>query len=190
MNSHSKTAIILNGSPRRHGNTAVLVKWLEEALQGQQWATRTHNLYALNFRGCAHCDACKKVFDSHGCALRDDLNPILNEILQADLIVVASPIYCWATSGCMSAALERFYAFSKEERALSLLKGKKMLGAFTSGGDYFDGMELCVAMLKQLCGYCEVSYAATIAAANCTTPYELSQRSTLQQDIANCVASL
>jgi multimeric flavodoxin WrbA len=192
MNNATKTAVILNGTPRAHGNTAVLVKWIEDALKERQWTTTTHNLYQLNFKGCSHCNACRNVMDKIGCVLKDDLQDILNNILRADAIIVASPVYCWAVSGCTSAALDRFYAFFKEVNGeiASLLKGKKVIGAFSSGGDHFDGMELCVAMMKQLCLLGGLEYITTIAAPHCTTPQELLTRSALKEQIVQNIAKL
>lgn len=185
-----KTAIILNGSPRRQGNTAVLVGWLQDALREHGWQFATHNLYQLNFKGCAHCDACRKNATAHGCVLRDDFISILDAISNVQLMIIASPVYCWCVSGCTAAALDRFYALLKDEEGGSLLAGKKFLGAFTSGGDMFEGMELCATMLKNLCRYAGATYAGTIAAHSSTTPQELLTRIALHDEIFAQIAKM
>lgn len=185
----SKTAVILNGSARHNGNTSTLVGWLQEALQKNAWKTITHNLYALNFKGCIHCDCCKKVEDKHGCILKDDLDNVLNSIHEVELIAIVSPVYCWSTSGCMSTALDRFYAFLKEEHK-SLIAEKKILGAFTCGGDAFDGTDLCVSMLKQISTCFSAKYAGTIAATDCTTPDEFLTRHDLKTELFAKVENL
>jgi len=136
-----KHILILNGSPRPNGNTATLINWLKNALQNGELIVSQHDLYPLNFKGCKHCDACKKISENPACILQDDFTPILENIVAANIIVIASPIYCWSFSGCMSTALDRFYCLFKQNSPC-LFAGKKFVGLFTAGGDYFDGMEL------------------------------------------------
>lgn len=178
----NKTAVILNGSPRARGNTAVIAKWFEEALAQRNFTIKHHHLYRMHFAGCMHCDQCKKIPDQPGCILKDDFTPVLQDLADADLILIASPIYFWSISGSMCTALDRIYALCK--RGPTLLAGKKMLGAFTCGGDYFDGMELCVTMLKHICAYTGTDYVGTLAAVNCDDTKELLLRTYLKEEIA------
>jgi multimeric flavodoxin WrbA len=184
-----KSVLILNGSPRANGNTAAAIKIFREALDKQSFTIKQHDLYKLNFKGCSHCDACKKIPDTHGCILKDDLIPILDDIIASNVIVIASPIYCWAVTGCMSGALDRWYSlFSKQ--GSSLINGKKVIGVFSSGGDAFDGMELCVTMLKNICEYGKAIYAGTLTAINSTIPGELLRRQELKTAAEVLVAEL
>jgi multimeric flavodoxin WrbA len=169
-----KTAVVLNGSPRAKGNTAVITQWFEDALRRNGWAVTRFELYRMSYKGCAHCDTCKKVSDRPGCALDDHLSPVLEEIAASPLVAVASPIYCWSVSGCAKAALDRFYCFFKDDK--SLAEGKKMVGLFTAGGDAFDGADLAVEMLKRIAEYGKAEYAGTIAATGCDTPANLRRR--------------
>jgi multimeric flavodoxin WrbA len=175
----NKRAIILFGSPRKNGNTAIAIEHLEEALSKRHWKINKLDLYRMKFKGCAHCDHCKKIASAPACKLQDDLRPTLDDIVDAQLIVLASPVYCWSVSGCVSAALDRFYCFFKADS--SLLAGKKMIGVFTSAGDEFDGMDLCVDMLKRLSEYGQMTFVGTLAGAGCTTPGATRKRTDLKQ---------
>lgn len=176
----SKKAIILNGTPRlKKGNTIVLVNWANELLKQAGWHVEQHDLYKMDFRGCTHCDMCKKIIDKPGCILNDDFNAVLQGLTDADLIVVASPVYCWSVTGSMGSALDRFYALFKNN--ISLMQDKKLLGMFTSAGDAFEGMDLCVSMLKHLCKFGGAEYLDTIAATGCTTQKELLARTELKR---------
>jgi multimeric flavodoxin WrbA len=179
--------VILNGSPRKEGNTATLLKLVEAEFARKKIETKRINLYALDFKGCSHCDACKKFKDRPGCVLPDDFSPILEQIAQTSAIIIASPVYCWGVTGSVKAALDRFYALFKN--GPGLLANKKIAGIFTCGGDYFDGMELCVTMLKHICEYAQANYVATLPAINCAEPDELLQREWLGQRIASFVAN-
>jgi multimeric flavodoxin WrbA len=185
MSKKQKNILVLNGSPRKKGNTAFLVEMLENA--SQKHRIKHYDLYGMKIIGCTHCDACKKVAKRPGCILQDDFNGVLDEILSADVIVIASPVYCWSFSGCVSSALDRFYAYVKKDYRL-ILEGKKIVGVFTSGGDQFEGMELCVAGLKAISGFLNSTYIGSLVAANCSTPNELRQRKNLVVDAKALVA--
>ena len=127
-----KTLIAINGSPRRKGNTATL---LEHAMQGAQSAgasTEMVHLYALDFKGCTSCFACKLKNRPHGtCAMRDDLSPVLEKVKTADAVVFGTPIYFMNMSAGMIAFLERLlfanYIYSDE---IPTVFGKKLPSAF------------------------------------------------------------
>jgi multimeric flavodoxin WrbA len=88
-------AIAINGSPRRKWNTATL---LENALNGCRATgaeTEMVHLYSHAYQGCTSCFSCKKIGGkSYGrCAMRDELSPILDRALQADVLILGSPLY-------------------------------------------------------------------------------------------------
>ncbi len=101
--------VAFNGSPRKKWNTATL---LENALKGaasQGAETKLIHLYDLNFKGCISCFACKTAGGkSYGkCAVEDELAPILEEVLEADAIILGSPIYFLDLTGEMRSFMER-----------------------------------------------------------------------------------
>jgi multimeric flavodoxin WrbA len=176
-----KIAVIFQGSPRKRGNTVLATGCLASALKKRGWLVKTYYLYSMQFRGCAHCDACKKISDKPGCVLKDDLQSVLDIIPQAQALIIASPVYCWSVSGCTSALLDRFYSLIKAGK--HLVEGKNMIGVFTAAGDAFDGMDLCVEMLKRYCEYTKVNYVGTLAVPDCTTPQALSKNNWLKQSV-------
>ena len=105
-----KKIYAINGSPRKNGNTAQL---LQKALEGAASAgaeVKLIQLADLNFSGCRSCFACKKLENpAPGCILKDDLAEILKELLQADGIIMGSPIYFGAESGLCRNFLERLF---------------------------------------------------------------------------------
>ena len=105
-----KKIFAVNGSPRKNGNTAQL---LQKALEGAASAgaeVKLIQLADLNFSGCRSCFACKKLANpAPGCVLKDDLAEILKELLQADGIIMGSPIYFGAETGLYRNFLERLF---------------------------------------------------------------------------------
>ncbi|WP_405305003.1 flavodoxin family protein [Methanobrevibacter sp.] len=113
----------INGSPRKNCNT---VQLLDKSLEGiksvfPDASTERIDLYDFPFHGCMSCFACKRINGRHygRCVQKDDLKPILDEIVQADGIILGSPIYFSDVSGNMRCFLERFMfpfvAYSKTE---------------------------------------------------------------------------
>ena len=105
-----KTIFAINGSPRKNGNTAQL---LQKALEGAASAgaeVKLIQLADLDFSGCRSCFACKRLANpAPGCVLKDDLAEILKELLQADGIIMGSPIYFGAETGLYRNFLERLF---------------------------------------------------------------------------------
>ncbi|MGD9044452.1 MAG: flavodoxin family protein [Desulfobacterales bacterium] len=101
--------LAFNGSPRKKWNTATL---LEKALEGASSKgadTELFHLYEIEFKGCISCFTCKrKGGKSYGrCAVKDDLRPVLKKVVQADAIILGSPIYFGTVSGEMRSFMER-----------------------------------------------------------------------------------
>lgn len=108
-----KKFFAINGSPRKNWNTAQL---LDRALEGaraacgnQEVATERINLYELSYTGCRSCFACKrKGGASYGkCAIKDDLQAVLEKVIQSDGVIIGSPIYYRTITGQLHSFYER-----------------------------------------------------------------------------------
>ena len=111
--------IAINGSPRKNGNTAALLKQAMDGAKSQGAETRQIDLYSLNYKGCISCLYCKRKDKPHGiCAVRDELTPILAELKETDILLLGSPIYYDNITSGMAAFLERSlfsnYIYSEE----------------------------------------------------------------------------
>lgn len=104
------TLIAINGSPRKDGNTATLLKKTLDGAHKNGAKTELINLYDIEYKGCVSCFACKLPNGkSHGkCAHRDALKPLLEKLHNADAVVLGSPIYFGNISGMMRSFIERF----------------------------------------------------------------------------------
>lgn len=102
--------MFVNGSPRKNWNTAQL---LERAMQGSKDAgaeVEMINLYdrALNYKGCMSCFACKVKGGRKGvCSFPDDLRPVMERAVEADVLVCGSPVYCGYPTAGLRAFMER-----------------------------------------------------------------------------------
>lgn len=121
--------IAVNGSPRKNGNTAQLLREALEGAKSKSADTEFIDLFDLTFKGCISCYACKRLGgSSYGkCAISDELTPILEKIAQADAVIFGSPIYWGNLTGTMRNLLERLlYQYLVYDGNFSSLAPKKI----------------------------------------------------------------
>ena len=121
--------LIVNGSPRKNGNTATLLKEVIAGAESQSTETELINLYDLDFKGCRSCFACKRIGGkSYGkCASNDDLMSVLQKVEQGDSLVIGTPIYWSGETGIMRSFLERLqFQYMLYDKAHTTLTPKKI----------------------------------------------------------------
>jgi multimeric flavodoxin WrbA len=103
--------LLINGSPRKNGETAHSLAIVEKELQQIGIDTQWFQLGTEPVRGCCHCNRCEK---TSRCAFTDDkANQLIDLCLEADGIIIGSPVYFAAPNGALCALLDRvFYAAS------------------------------------------------------------------------------
>lgn len=122
--------VVINGSPRRNFNTAKLLKEARRGAESAGAHVDYYDLYALNYKGCMSCFACKRKGNATGgvCALKDDLRPVLEKCVQADAIILGTPVYFSYPTGEFRSFLERLlfpihtYLVDKETGGLKSLR--------------------------------------------------------------------
>lgn len=121
-----KKVIILNASPRKNFNTAKLLKEAQKGAEQAGAGVEYFNLYDYNFLGCRSCFACqRKGSITEGvCAIKDDIRPILERCINADAIIIGSPVYFSYPTGVFRSFAERLlfanhtYMVDKEKGGL------------------------------------------------------------------------
>ncbi|HEY3420056.1 MAG TPA: flavodoxin family protein [Methanomassiliicoccales archaeon] len=133
---------IFNGSPRKEGNTAAILRDVEKRCSESGAEVDYFDLYYLDFKDCSACMGCKK---GERCVQKDGLSPALDKIREADAIVIGSPIYMSAETATTKALVDRFYSFlamgsGQGQYSNRLPKGKKGAVLFTCGNP--QGVEM------------------------------------------------
>lgn len=132
--------LILMGSPHLHGNTAELCKPFVARLEEQGAQAVYIPVEEKSVNPCLGCYACQNVAGDYGCVQKDDMWDIVREIIAADCIVLATPIYSWYCPAELKAVLDRHYGLNKFYGSAegSLWAGKKVAIIATHGceGDY------------------------------------------------------
>ena len=120
--------LVLNGSPRKNGNTAALVSaFLEGA------AEKHHNITVIpvcskHISGCLACEYCHTKGNGR-CIRQDDMQEIYPVLEEAEMIVLASPVYYHSFTGQLQCAINRIYALDKPKHL------KKAALILSSGSD-------------------------------------------------------
>lgn len=99
-----KSVLVIAGSPRKGGNSDILC---DQFIKGCEEAGNTAEKIYLRDKKinyCLACYACKKTGD---CFQNDDVAEIIDKMAQADVIVLASPVYFYAISGQMKTFIDR-----------------------------------------------------------------------------------
>ncbi|MGQ9689268.1 MAG: flavodoxin family protein [Desulfobaccales bacterium] len=119
------------GSPRPNGNSALLAKAFLEVARERGADIEVYRLNQMNIKGCQGCGKCKT--DSEVCVVEDDLAPVYDAVRQADLLVLASPVYFGDLSGQLKCFWDRTYAFANPDFSSRLAPGKKTVMLLAQG---------------------------------------------------------
>lgn len=133
----AKNIVILNGSPRKNGNTSALVQAFKDGAEAIGNTITIFHLDSMSIHGCKGC------FGGHSskerpCVQHDDMDHIYPAIKEADVVVFASPLYYWTLSGQLRTAIDRLFAL--EEGDGNLLRGNGRASALlmAAEGHGFD----------------------------------------------------
>jgi multimeric flavodoxin WrbA len=125
-----KKALILIGSPRKKGSTAILAAEAERGLKEKGIETKTVFLNDLKIKGCQGCYWCKKN-DVADCAVKDDMQKVHQLMLESDGLIIASPIYFAGVTAQTKAWLDRLFPYIGMNLSPKMPKGKMVSFIFT-----------------------------------------------------------
>ena len=129
---NEKKVLILLGSPRREGNSAILAEKIAKGAMLAGAKVETVFLHELNIAPCKSCYACQRP-KSTGCSIDDDMQQIYKEMLSAHAWVIASPVYWFTMSAQTKIWMDRCFALPAYKE--SPFFGKKIAVAMSYGGD-------------------------------------------------------
>lgn len=103
----SKKVLILSGSPRKNGNSELLCDEFARGAAQSGHQVEKIRVAEKNIGYCRACYACKEI---GVCVIRDDMAQVLQKMIDADVLVLASPVYFYSIDAQLKAVLDRTVA--------------------------------------------------------------------------------
>lgn len=116
------TMLCLCGSPRKGGNTDLLMESVMAGAAEHGISARKVYVADLLIHGCDACEACKT--GTQECVVEDDMTPLYQDILDSDILLIGTPVYWFGPSAQLKAVIDRLFAFA-DAPGWSPLAGKR-----------------------------------------------------------------
>jgi multimeric flavodoxin WrbA len=110
--------VAFNGSPRKDGNTSILIRLIFDELEDEGIATELVQVGGQQIRGCSACMKCYEKKDRR-CVFDDDIvNECIEKMIEADGIILGSPVYFLDVTAEMKALIDRAGVVSRANSGL------------------------------------------------------------------------
>ena len=109
--------LMINGSPRPNGNTAMALAEMEAIFAQEGIAVETVQVGGKDIRGCIACGQCGK---TGKCVFDDGVNEIAAAFENADGLVVASPVYYASANGTLNSLLDRLFYSTRFDKTMKV----------------------------------------------------------------------
>jgi multimeric flavodoxin WrbA len=136
--------ITILGSPRRQGNTAAVLGWIEERIRATGHDVERIDIIDYRVGGCVECKLCKKG-RIELCGLPDDANALFRRMIAADAVLFAAPVFCWGFPAQLKGLIDRLYClmdFEGRRVGVPRLYDKPLAVLLTAGGEGIDNADL------------------------------------------------
>ena len=148
----SKKILIVQGSPRKNGNTrAISAVVAEEATKfGAEVVELDATKLKFKVLGCIDCMKCKTA-EGYGCAIKDEVSDKIAKLVDYDVIVFSTPLYWWSYTAQIKIFIDRIYSLCKHNKSGDIdtpLRGKTLALLATAGGGLKDNLEILESQLK------------------------------------------
>ena len=140
--------LILNGSPRKNGATASLMKALIEGARENDNEIKEDTITSMNIKPCIGCDSCLRTHA--GCVQKDDeMSVIYEDLLWADVVVFVSPQFWGTITGQLKIVFDRMFAWFNKV-GWEDGRRKSVLLMTARGDDYFMALDFYGILEKYL----------------------------------------
>lgn len=117
MAKETLKVLMINGSPRANGNTAVALHEMENVFKENGIETEIVQVGNQNIRGCVACNGCAK---KGKCVFDDVVNELAPKFEEADGLVAASPVYYASANATLIACLDRLFYSSQFDKTMKV----------------------------------------------------------------------
>jgi multimeric flavodoxin WrbA len=146
------------GSPRRNGNTHILVSRM---LDGARAEGAIGDLIFLNELQIRECDGCHACWEGKPCSKNDDMNTLYPTIIESDAIIFGTPVYWYGPTALMKVFIDRFVYFNCPENRVKI-EGKSAVLAIPFEEEDPDTAALLIASFEKSLQYLQMHLIGTI----------------------------
>jgi multimeric flavodoxin WrbA len=109
-----KKILVISGSPKKDGNTAALIEWFSEGAKkhGAEIEVVWAAFLKTKAGGCTSCRVCQTAKE-YGCSIKDDISGVLAKMTEADVIVIATPLFFFGASAQIKLVFDRMFSLYK-----------------------------------------------------------------------------
>jgi len=157
----SKKILILNGSPKKNGNTTKLLEWFAQGARSKHGKVEIIRAASLKVKanGCISCRSCQKLKE-YQCVINDDVKEVLRKMAQADVIVFATPLYFYGPSAQLKLIIDRMFSLYKWDNTTntfeSPMRGKSMVLLLSAYEDI--GLDIVEKSFKLIATYSDMRF--------------------------------
>lgn len=169
--------VILLGSPRKKGNSATLASQVAQGAQDAGAQVESMWLHGMDIHPCNACDACLKTSEP-ACVIEDDMQALYPKLLQADAILIASPIYWFTVSAQTKLFMDRCYAFEGPGRNPLADKRFAFVLAYGDSDPFNSGAVNALRTFQDGMAYIGAKIAGTVY-GSASKPGEIAQNKAL-----------
>jgi len=127
----------LSCSPRKSGNTTIL---LEEALSGAQQEGAETELFSVSGKSIQPCDGCWSCIGTGDCHIKDDMQPLLLKMTEADGIIFGTPVYVYSMTGQAKIIMDRMIVLNLANKVGGVVVVAGSLGIIDPVKDLYFNM--------------------------------------------------
>jgi len=167
--------LAIQGSPRKAGNTATVLDMFESHLSSGHTVERV-NVVDFDIKGCTGCGACQRVMDAPGCVQKDDAPGLFEREIEADAVVLATPLYGWSFSAQIKPLIDRQICMTKgygTDQYMSLVAGKPLALLVTCGGPVENNADVIQTTFERMADFLRCCAVGTYVVPFCTDPGKL-----------------
>jgi multimeric flavodoxin WrbA len=153
-----KKILGIMGSPRRKGNTHILVS---KILEGAKAEGARGDILFLNELNIQECDGCHRCWQGKECSKDDDMNGIYPRIIESDAVVFGTPVYWYGPTALMKGFIDRFVYFNCPENRKKI-RGKPAVLAVPFEEENPEAAALLKTFFEKSLRYLEMNLIGTV----------------------------
>lgn len=157
LKNESRTVLGIVGSPRRNGNTEILVDEVLAAAEEHGAIAHKVILSKMDIGPCRACDACRK---TGKCVQKDDMEELVTKMKNSDVLVLGTPVYWWGPTGQFKAFLDRWYGVHDQ----GIFKEKETVLVIPLEDTTESSYNPILNMFKGIMDYLHMNHVATVLA--------------------------